>query len=233
MKTVILFIWAIVTMALSHCSSSQKTDDVSGIIRFLSDTLNVNTKNISDTHIFFSDKEYKVFESSVKSITTWSWGYVPNQYCGTYYTFIHNIDTIGFYRLESFVKLYSKNDIYYFCGNTSFRGLGYFQIIKFNSSEAKQIFQSKDYTYNYSTDCFCYCDNNGYLQRTIKDINSDKIPDVIFDGTKCFYCDSLESGYGREDRSALKHDAIKFQFISKYDPSQKEINWIEDSTGNK
>jgi hypothetical protein len=69
--------------------------------------------------------------------------------------------------------------------------------------------------YNSSLDCISY-DPFG-LKLEIADVNGDGINDLIFTGKVLFFCQGLETGYGRTDRKALKEKNIKIIFCAGVD----------------
>jgi hypothetical protein len=204
-------------VSLNGCKSRnrEKTNiDTTSVVQYLSDTLGIPAKNITLCRSFFAEGNSYVFETVVSKLSETGDGYLPEHICGSYYVFLNDTVKLGFSRLENFQKFYEENNDYYFAGNTKFRGLGYLEVICFQSSSFKHISFDNVYILNNSLDCISYCDNDGYLIRQVRDLNDDKVPDFTFTGVECIYCDSLEYGYGRTDREPKTKKNITISFIS-------------------
>jgi hypothetical protein len=116
------------------------------------------------------------------------------------------------------VRLKKGEDSCYLGGYLNSRGLGKFVIYGFKDDSLTSLFETKEYVYNYSLDCNSY-DNSGYLKFQNTDENADSYLDLLFCGRNNIYCNGLELGFSREDRSPIRTEKIKIIYY--YDPMEK------------
>jgi hypothetical protein len=117
------------------------------------------------------------------------------------------------------LRLSSQDTVTLIGGTFLSRGKGFFMIYRFNDRDGFDLVfdTSKDSgcpgpipVYNSSLDCISY-DPFG-LKLELTDVNGDGINDLIFSGKVLFFCQGLETGYGRTDRKPLKEKSVRIVF---------------------
>lgn len=116
-------------------------------------------------------------------------------------------------------KLRPQDSTSLFGGTFMSKGKGFFNIYRYNGHDGFELlFNTLDSTncpgsvpvYNSSLDCVSY-DPFG-LKLEVTDVNGDGINDLVFEGRVLFFCQGLETGYGRNDRKPLREKNVRAIF---------------------
>lgn len=119
------------------------------------------------------------------------------------------------------IKIKNYDTAYYLAGINRYRGKGYFLVYKFsndNNGVFKLIFDSSDDMFcgngipilNNSFDCISY--DPAQLHFKNIDLNNDGLNDLMFIGRVLYFCEGLETGYGRNDRKPLRKETLNIVF---------------------
>ncbi|HVU57994.1 MAG TPA: hypothetical protein VHD83_23195 [Puia sp.] len=134
--------------------------------------------------------------------------------------------------LDSFnpVKLKNSDSTSLVGGLFLLRGKGFYMIYRHNGRDGFDlVFNTSEVdgceeplpVYNRTLDCTSYYPFA--MKLTIKDVDSDGVNDLVFDGNVLFFCRGLEYGYGREDRKPLKKKSVKIIFRAVY--AKDTLSW--------
>ena len=124
-------------------------------------------------------------------------------------------------QMEDFqpIKIRIADSTILLAGTYLVRDKGYFAIYKYDKKGGFTLIfdsSSDNYcgngiaAYNNSLDCISY--SPFLLKLENKDVTNDGINDLVFTGKVLFFCQGLESGYGRKDRKPLKEQELRIVF---------------------
>jgi hypothetical protein len=212
-------------LLLLLCNTRSNISHEDKIIAYLYDSLKIPIQNITETKFFGKFDDYTVYLTAVESKDSFSTGYLQEHLCGNYYSFVKASSVQKSVKFDSLRLHYNYNNTFYLAGIELFRGTGYLSIITLNSDTIYSTPYYESFIFDHSLECKCYCENNGWLSREIKDVNNDKIPDILYSGIVCRFCDSLEYGFDRTNRPPLSKNKISYHFVSNSNSNTSRIIW--------